>query len=99
MRNIINKIAMIGLGIGLVGCDPEPVVGGPCEYADLVEIGVVKAVHEKVIVIEASDIDEVSKSRLKEEFNVGEKVKVKSMQITEGSCTPYNIHSVEKIKD
>lgn len=99
MKNILNKVVMVGVGFCLVGCDPEPLVGGPCEYADFEEVGVVKAVHDKIIVIEASGIDEVSKAKLTEEFKVGDKVKVKSMQITEGSCNPYNIHSVEKIKD
>ena len=90
-------LVFFGLIYFIVGCSPDVVDGGSCKYVALEDIAKVTKIYPSIVVLSGIQSYEVEIKDFQAKPNIGEKFRVKGLSITEGSCNPISIHSVEKV--
>jgi hypothetical protein len=96
---IPTLITLFFAGLSLTACQYPNGVGGPCTYVsaeDIVELTQLRSSH--AILSGLTESYEADTSLFDSEPVLGQQYKIKLSVITEGTCTPRTIHSIEVIK-
>jgi hypothetical protein len=85
--------------VSLISCNFLPRVGGPCTYVDGLDDAVVTKINESFVLLgNEHNQYQIAPRLFKTKPSLGNSYKVTFSSITQGTCTPINIKSVELAK-
>ena len=97
MNKGLNKYLLAPAASALLGgCSPAIEDGGSCKYQRLEDPAKVTAVTDHAVVLEGVTSYEVPMGDFKGIPAIGEEYIVTALHITEGSCSPVSVHSLQK---